>query len=165
MEMIENIKTLLTERIDPRAIEEVQENGLQPALYIRQEYLVKVCELLRDTEDFYFDFLANITAVDYFPDPFFEVVYHLTSLPYQTQVTLKVRVVADRDLNQLPEVPSVVSVWRTADWHEREAYDLVGVYFTNHPDLRRILMPEDWQGYPLRKDYSDPEEYHGIPIN
>lgn len=165
MEMIENIKTLLTERIDPRTIEEVQENGLQPALYIRQEYLIKVCELLRDTEDFYFDFLANITAVDYFPDPFFEVVYHLTSLPYQTQVTLKVRVVADRDLNQLPEVPSVVSVWRTADWHEREAYDLVGVYFTNHPDLRRILMPEDWQGYPLRKDYSDPEDYHGIPIN
>ena len=165
MEMIENIKTLLTERIDPRAIEEVQENGLQPAFYIRQEYLVRICELLRDTEHFYFDFLANITAVDYFPDPFFEVVYHLTSIPYQTQVTLKVRVVANRDLNQLPEVPSVVSVWRTADWHEREAYDLVGVYFTNHPDLRRILMPEDWQGYPLRKDYSDPEEYHGIPIN
>ena len=121
--------------------------------------------MLRDTEDFYFDFLANITAVDYFPDPFFEVVYHLTSIPYQTQITLKVRVVADRDLNQLPEVPSVVSVWRTAAWHEREAYDLVGVYFTNHPALRRILMPEDWQGYPLRKDYSDPEEYHGIPIN
>ena len=63
---------------------------------------------------------------------------------------------------QLPDLPSVVGVWRTADWHEREVYDLSGVNFTGHPDLRRILCPEDWEGYPLRKDYQMPLEYHGI---
>jgi NADH-quinone oxidoreductase subunit C len=63
---------------------------------------------------------------------------------------------------QLPEVPSVADVWRTADWHEREVFDLSGVHFTGHPDLRRILCPEDWVGYPLRKDYEMPLEYHGI---
>ncbi|MGO1596166.1 MAG: NADH-quinone oxidoreductase subunit C [Sphingobacterium sp.] len=162
--MINDIKDLLTERIHSDAIEEVQESGLQPALYIRSEHLLPVCSLLRDTDGLYFDFLANLTAVDYFPDPFFEIVYNLTSIPYQKQLTLKVRLVAERGLEKLPMVPSVAEIWRTAEWHEREAFDLMGVFFTEHPDLRRILMPEDWTGHPLRKDYSDPETYHGIPI-
>jgi NADH-quinone oxidoreductase subunit C len=66
--------------------------------------------------------------------------------------------------DQLPSVPSLVSIWRTADWHEREAFDLVGVYFEGHPDLRRILLPEDWVGHPLRKDYVEQEKYHGIQV-
>ena len=154
----------IQENVDPKVVLEVQEVGLQTALYINPEYLKSLCLFLRDDQRYYFDFLANITAVDYFPEDYFEIVYNLTSIPYQKQITLKVRVKASRDLNELPEVPSVCEVWRTADWHEREAFDLMGIFFTEHPDLRRILMPDDWVGYPLRKDYQDPETYHNIPV-
>ncbi|MGJ1203441.1 NADH-quinone oxidoreductase subunit C [Sphingobacterium lactis] len=162
--MIEKINQDLLKHVHPDAVESVQEIGLQSALYIRPEYLVAVCTYLRDTEGHYYDFLSNITAVDFFPADYFEVIYHLSSIPYQTQLTLKVKLPAGRSLDALPEVPSVSSVWRTADWHEREAYDLMGIFFTDHPDLRRILMPEDWEGFPLRKDYQDPETYHNIPV-
>lgn len=162
--MIQEIKKYLEEYVHVDAVQEVQEHGLQPALFIAPEHLKEVCLFLRDNENCYFDFLANITAVDYFPQEYFELVYNLTSIPFQKQLTLKVKLDAGRDLNELPEIPSVSEVWRTADWHEREAYDLMGIFFTGHPDLRRILMLEDWVGYPLRKDYQDPETYHNIPI-
>ena len=125
--------------------------------------------------------LNCITVVDYFEpdpkkaakagwDPHLEVVYHLSSTVKKTvngscfTVVLKVitpRWKGDQE-GELPEVPSVTGIWRTADWHERETFDLSGVRFTGHPDLRRILCPEDWEGYPLRKDYEMPMEYHGI---
>lgn len=163
--MLEKLRLLLKEQVHVDAVYDMQTEGLQPALYIDAAYIAEVCLLLRDQEGYYFDFLSNITAVDYHPEPFFEVVYHLASLPYQMQLTLKVRVQRDPDESVLPELPSVSSVWKTADWHEREAFDLMGVFFTGHPDLRRILLPDDWEGFPLRKDYQDPEAYHGIPIN
>jgi NADH-quinone oxidoreductase subunit C len=93
-----------------------------------------------------------------------EVVYHLYSMQHKHSLVLKVilpRWKGDQP-GELPEVPSVASLWSTADWHEREVYDLSGVYFTGHPNLRRILCPEDWVGHPLRKDYEMPLEYHGI---
>ncbi len=138
--------------------------GLQPSISVNTLYLVRVCRWLRDSPDYHFDFLSNIAAVDYYPEQRFAVVYHLSSIPFQYQLTLRVELSNDRSLDSLPEVPSVSSVWRTADWHEREAFDLMGIFFTGHPDLRKILMPDDWEGFPLRKDYQDPEEYHGIPI-
>jgi NADH-quinone oxidoreductase subunit C len=93
-----------------------------------------------------------------------EVVYHLWSVTNKTSLVLKVMLPRWRDgkEGELPEIPSVAGIWRTADWHEREVYDLSGVRFVDHPDLRRILCPEDWVGHPLRKDYEMPLEYHGI---
>lgn len=162
--MIEKIHTDLAKHIHTDAVLEVQESGLQPALYINPIYLKQVCLYLRDTEGYYFDLLADIAAVDYYPANYFEVVYHLTSIPYQKQVVLKVKLENERRADALPSLPSVSEIWRTADWHEREAFDLMGIYFEGHPDLRRILMPDDWQGYPLRKDYEDPETFHGITV-
>ncbi|MBL1408600.1 NADH-quinone oxidoreductase subunit C [Sphingobacterium faecale] len=157
--MIERIKKDLDLKFEAMA-SEVVECGIQATLMIKKEVFCEVCFWLRDHPSYYFDFLANVTAVDYFPEPKFAVVYHLTSIPFQLQLTLRVEVARDG----VPEVPSVSSVWRTADWHEREAFDLMGIYFDGHPDLRRILLPDDWEGFPLRKDYEDPESYRGIPV-
>lgn len=154
----------IQEKFGVKAVERIETQHLQSILVIGVDFLHDVCLYLRDTEGLYFDFLSNISAVDYYPEAKFELVYHLTSIPYQSQLVLKVELFNDRKLNQLPQVPSVSGVWRTADWHEREAFDLMGVFFENHPDLRRILLPDDWEGYPLRKDYMDPESYHGIAI-
>ncbi|MBD1425567.1 NADH-quinone oxidoreductase subunit C [Sphingobacterium arenae] len=162
--MISKIKDLIITNMGEQAIVRLEEEHLQPVLVIRVDDLVETAFLLRDTEGYYFDFLSNISAVDYFPEQRFGVVYHLASIPYQTQLTLKVEMENDRQLDNLPEIPSVSTVWRTADWHEREAFDLMGIFFTGHPDLRRILLPDDWQGYPLRKDYEDADTYHGIAI-
>jgi NADH-quinone oxidoreductase subunit C len=94
----------------------------------------------------------------------FSVVYHLASIPHKHQLVLKVIIDHDRSLDSLPSFISVSEVWKTAEWHEREAFDLLGIQFEGHPDLRRILLPDDWEGYPLRKDYSAAEEYKGIKI-
>ncbi|MBD1432100.1 NADH-quinone oxidoreductase subunit C [Sphingobacterium sp. DN00404] len=162
--MINRVTDLIINNIGEQAIVRIEEENLQPILVIHIDNLVETAFLLRDTEGYYFDFLSNISAVDYHPEQRFGVVYHLASIPYQTQLTLKVEIENDRRFDNLPEVPSVATVWRTADWHEREAFDLMGIFFTGHPDLRRILLPDDWQGYPLRKDYEDAETYHGIAI-
>lgn len=140
------------------------DTGLQPTLLVKAEYLKSLCLWLREHKDYYFDFLSNITAIDCFPDTKFALVYNLTSIPFQKQLTLKVILTNNRDLNDLPEIDSVSAIWRTADWHEREAFDLMGIFFKEHPDLRRILLPDDWEGYPLRKDYLEAESYHGISI-
>ena len=149
--------------------------AIDPWIEVAPSSLVALCRYLRDSDDLRFDMLNCISGVDYFePDPkkaakndwqpHLEVVYHLSSLKNKTSLVLKVilpRWKGDKP-GELPEVPSVSGVWSTADWHERETYDLMGVHFAGHPDLRRILCPEDWVGYPLRKDYEMPLEYHGI---
>lgn len=159
----QEISALIVSQFGEQAIEKIEETGLQPAVFVNVNLLEKICFYLRDEEGLYFDFLNNIAAVD-LKEVGFLITYHLTSIPYLHTIVLKVVVANDRDLNQLPEIPSVAAVWKTADWHEREAFDLMGIFFTNHPDLRRILLPDDWEGYPLRKDYQDPESYHGIAI-
>ncbi len=163
-EYIEHLRTVLIDRVHTDAVIDIQLGGLQPALYIRSEHLVSVCAFLRDDPDWYMDFLSDIAAVDYLPEPYFELVYQLASIPNEKQITLKVRMEHNRSSANMPELPSVSSVWHTAEWHEREAFDLMGIFFSGHPDLRRILMPDDWEGFPLRKDYQDPELYHGIPV-
>ncbi|MEP6714800.1 MAG: NADH-quinone oxidoreductase subunit C [Terriglobia bacterium] len=96
-----------------------------------------------------FERLSTVTVVDRYPtEPRFEIVYHLHSISRKERLRLKARVSGEN-----PEIDSAVPVYRAADWYEREAYDLFGVRFLNHPDLRRIMMPDDWEGHPLRKDY------------
>jgi len=159
------IKELLISQLGPEAVVGEETDGLQPALILAAGQLNEACMLLRDHPDTYFDFLSSISAVDYgLEQKSFWVVYHLASIPYKRQLTLKVNPDGGRSSDDLPTVPSVSAVWRTAEWHEREAFDLMGIYFEGHPDLRRILLPEDWEGYPLRKDYEEAEYYQGISI-
>jgi NADH-quinone oxidoreductase subunit C len=149
--------------------------ALDPWLEIKAEGLPEIARFLRDEPDLRFDMLHCITAVDYFePDakkaaqtgwpPHVELIYHLSSMVNRHRLVLKIslpRWLGDVQ-GQLPEVASLSDVWRTAEWHEREVYDLMGVNFPGNPDLRRILCAEDWVGHPLRKDYQMPAEYHGI---
>jgi NADH-quinone oxidoreductase subunit C len=105
-----------------------------------------------------FDTLSLLTGMDYTGGKL-GVVYHLASVALGHTIVLKANVTVDN-----PHVASVASVWRTADWHEREAFDMIGLIFDGHPDLRRILMPDDWVGHPLRKDYKVPEYYNGMKV-
>jgi NADH-quinone oxidoreductase subunit C len=119
-----------------------------PTVYVPAAQLVETCTALRDVEAFRFEVLVEVTAADYFPrDPRFEVVYHLLSISRNARLRLKVRA-GDGDA-----VPTVQGVWRSAGWLEREVWDMFGVVFEGHPDLRRLLMPDDWEGHPQRKDY------------
>lgn len=160
------IRTLLDEKFGESVVIGEETTGLQPALLIDPDRIADVCLELRDNPKTYFDFLSCLSGVDYGIEASrFGVVYHLASIPYQTQLTLKISRDNDRDLENLPSFPTVSAVYRTADWHEREAFDMMGIFFEGHPDLRRILLPDDWDGYPLRKDYKAAEYYKGIKID
>lgn len=139
----------------------IEFNGeaLDPYAVIEPGAIRGVAQFLHAEPDLYFDHLMCLSGVDYGPDKNLGVVYHLNSLKHLHRFCLKVEVPRDD-----PRVPSVESVWRTADWHERECYDLFGIVFEDHPDLRRILLPDDWEGWPLRKDYVVQEFYHGIRV-
>jgi NADH-quinone oxidoreductase subunit C len=119
-----------------------------PTIYVPADRLVETCRALRETPSLGFNVLAEVTAADYLPrEPRFEVVYHLLSVPNRARLRLKVRVA------EAGSVPTVQSVWRGAGWPEREVWDMFGILFDGHGDLRRLLMPEDWEGHPARKDY------------
>ena len=162
----DDIKLLLTEKFGADVIVGEETTGMQPALLIDPDLITEVCLELRNNPKTYFDFLSCLSGVDYGVEARkFGVVYHLASIPYKTQLTLKISKENERGEDNLPSFPSVTSVYRTADWHEREAYDMVGIFFEGHPDLRRILLPDDWEGFPLRKDYKTAEYYKGIKID
>lgn len=166
MMTFDEITTFLTDKFGVDAIVATENSGLQPAILINPEMIVEVCEELRDNDKTWFDFLSCLSGIDHgVENNKFSVVYHLASIPYNSQLVLKVIKEHDRNLNDLPVFHSVSGIWHTAEWHEREAYDLVGILFEGHPDMRRILLPDDWEGYPLRKDYQAAEEYKGIKIN
>lgn len=137
--------------------------NLQPYITIPAGRLVEICRFLRNDEHLFFDLLSCITAIDNgLQVNTMEVIYNLTSIPYEHNLMLKLIIQRTASNAKLPVVPSIAHVWRTADWHEREAFDLVGIHFDGHPDLRRILLPTDWVGHPLRTDYQEEEQYHGI---
>jgi len=140
---LEELKTQIEQ-----ALEGVALTVEAPALIIQPKDLLKVCRFLKDAEKFQLDYLANLTAIDYPPERI-EVVYHLYSMAQKHgPVVLKVKLPRAN-----PVVDSAVPVWRGAEYQEREAYDLYGVKFSGHPDLRRILMWEGFEGHPMRKDY------------
>jgi NADH-quinone oxidoreductase subunit C len=131
--------------------------GRDAALVVAPERIAEVAAFLRDEPALAFDCLSNLSGVDYPKAGHIQVVYHLHSYRHRHWIVLKVNALRDD-----PVVASVAGVWSHANWQEREAFDLLGVRFTGHPDLRRLLMPEDWPGHPLRKDFVEPQEYHGI---
>ncbi|ADB17110.1 NADH (or F420H2) dehydrogenase, subunit C [Pirellula staleyi DSM 6068] len=150
-------------------------DAIDPWIEVAPEAIRDVSKFLKVDAELQLNFCNCITAVDYFePDPkkaakatfspHIELVYHLSSITKKHSLVLKVMLPRWKDdvPGQCPQVPTVSDIWRTADWHEREVFDLSGIDFVGHPDLRRILCPEDWIGYPLRKDYEMPLDYHGI---
>jgi NADH-quinone oxidoreductase subunit C len=128
-----------------------------PFFTVAGDRLLEVCRLLKSDPAYRFDFLEDVTATDHLAENQIRVVYHLFS--YQLRHELVIKVICDR---ATPHVPSVDPVWKTANWLEREVYDLFGVTFDGHPDLRRIMMPDDWIGFPLRKDYKEAGGYEEI---
>jgi NADH-quinone oxidoreductase subunit C len=135
-------------------LEEVQPS---PVIRVPREILAAVALKLRDDEALHFECLMCLSGVDKGTD--LQTVYHLHSMKNKQTVALRC-VVSKED----PSVPTVCRVWPTAEWHEREAWDMFGIRFENHPDHRRILCADDWEGHPLRKDYKAPESFHGIPL-
>jgi len=122
----------------------------QVAVIVKRDKIVEICRYLHDDPHLSLDHLQDVTAVDYLnkKDVRFEVVYNLYSIKYHHKIRIRAQV-PEND----PEIDSVVPIWAGANWHERECFDMFGIVFTGHPDLRRILLPEDWEGHPLRKDY------------
>lgn len=134
---------------------EVSDKTIDPFAVVDPSSLIEVCRFLHEDAASAMDCLSNETGVDY--KDRIEVVYHLFSYRHRHTCILKVRLPREN-----PSVATVEEIWRSANWMEREIFDLLGVNFEGHSDLRRILMPEDWEGYPLRKDFVEPLEYHGI---
>jgi len=138
------------QRDHPEWVSQIVEALGETTIIVPREHIAAVCKYLKATPEFAFNFLADLCGFDRGPEeePRFEVNYHLFSTTRHHRLRLKVMLNEDD-----AHVPTVTGVWRTANWHERETFDLFGVIFDDHPDLRRILLPDDWQGYALRKDF------------
>jgi NADH-quinone oxidoreductase subunit C len=149
--------------------------AIDPWIEIAPAAIAEVALVVRDDPRLRLDYLRDMSAVDWLVadpkraqklgvTPHLEIVYHLFSFEHRHEIVFKVILPRWKDdkPGQPPELPTVSHVWKIANWHEREIYDLMGVRFLGHPNLRRILCPEDWVGHPLRKDYEFPLEYHGI---
>jgi len=169
-EVIDRLKNQFGEQVVRADLE-----AIDPWVEIEVESLAPIARFLREEPKLSFDYLHCISGVDYLEqdpkklkkidwEPHFELLYHLSSIKHKHRIVLRLVLPRWQDdaEGRLLEVATVSDIWRTADWHEREVYDLCGVRFTDHPDMRRILCPEDWAGHPLRKDYVQPDEYHGI---
>jgi NADH-quinone oxidoreductase subunit C len=155
---IKEIYNILKSAFEEGIGEPVTDKPVDPYMIINASSINAVCLFLRDEERLQFDYLNCLSGVDYDKDNL-AVVYHMSSFSLNHKLVIKVVVPKSE-----PKVPTVSDVWASAEWHEREAYDLIGLIFENHPDLRRILCPEDWEGHALRKDYKVPEFYNGMKV-
>ncbi|MBT8380227.1 MAG: NADH-quinone oxidoreductase subunit C [Ignavibacteria bacterium] len=174
MKTSEEILNILKDKFGDSIIELKSDKPIDSFVLAAPLEVDKICMFLRDNSDLQFDSLMNLSGVDdangekvkdnkgteTINGGTLSVWYHLESTKLKHKFTLKVSTERAK-----PEVTSVTEIWKCADWHEREAYDMYGIIFLNHPDLRRILMPYDWEhGYPLRKDYRNPEFYQGMKV-
>jgi NADH-quinone oxidoreductase subunit C len=148
----------LTARLGDAVYELTTAGTADPFFKAKAERWLEVARLLRDDPELRFDFLQNLTAVDWIKQERIDVVYHLWSYAHRHACVVKVELPRSR-----PQVASVAEVWSAANWNEREQFDLLGVEFLHHPDLRRILLPDDWPGHPMRKDYKEADAYRGMP--
>lgn len=164
-DIADDLAAAMTERTIPEAaIEQITIAHQEMTIYVARGHLVDILSIFRDTDTLHFEMLSSVSGVDYGPEVprRLHVVYELLSMKYRHRVRLEVSVDVDD-----PIVPSAVAVYPTANWHEREVYDMFGVEFSGHPGLTRILMPDDWDGHPQRKDYplgGIPVEYKGHEI-
>ncbi|QSE98920.1 NADH-quinone oxidoreductase subunit C [Fulvivirga lutea] len=155
----EDIISLITGQLGDVIISE-DENATPKAVEISAKELVNTMNFLFENDQLYFDMLSCITGLDNGPeDGSMEVIYNLYSIPFDHHLMVKVKL--DRNA---PKIDTVSHIWQTGDWLEREVFDMYGIEFTNHPDLRRILLPNDWIGHPLKKDYKEQDTYHGITV-
>ncbi len=136
------------EKLFPGKVSDLKAEVFDPYLTVDKNAIVEVCRFLRSSAGFRFEVLSDLTALDWPKEEKIQVVYHLFSYAYNHQIVLKVDLPRDN-----PKVATVENVWKVANWFEREVYDLFGVIFEGHTDLRRIMLPEDWVGFPLRRDY------------
>lgn len=143
------IAEALKERF-PAEVKEINEFRGQVSVIVKKDRIKEIMGYLHDTPELCFSYLRDLCGVDYIgkKGPRFEVVYQLYSISHRHMIRIRAEVPEDD-----PAIDSVSDIWDGANWHERECYDMFGIRFNGHPDLRRILMPEDWEGYPLRKDY------------
>ena len=153
------IATLLQQQFGEKILAALPQDK-HPRVHIDAGDLRAVAEFVLREPSLKLDWLQNLSGVDYVADDKMCVVYDLWSFDLRHSFAIKAYCPRDN-----PHVPSVADLWPAADWHEREAYDMFGIIFDGHPDLRRILCADDWEGYPLRKDYVFPREYHGIPAS
>jgi NADH-quinone oxidoreductase subunit C len=153
----QEIHDLLKSQFADAVLEAKLENVPDPFAKVQSAKMLEIAQFVKNDERLQFDYLMCLSGVDYKGK--LGVTYHLHSMVHKHKFVLKVEVPTET-----PDVPSVESVWKTANWHEREAFDLYGLNFVGHPDLRRILLPNDWVGYPLRKDYQTPEYYNGMKV-
>jgi NADH-quinone oxidoreductase subunit C len=147
----------------PNAVIKSEMGVLDPYAYVKPAEVAEICAFMKEDPGLAFDSLMCLSGVDYKglkgEEERLEVVYHLFSMAQRHKFVLKIQLPREN-----PSVPTVESVWAIANWHEREAYDMFGIHFKGHSDFRRILCPDDWEGYPLRKDYEQPESYLGMPV-
>ena len=155
----EQIAQLLQDRFG-EAILAAKPEDKHPRIHVDATHWAEIADFLFSDPRLKFDWLACLAGVDYAADAKLCVVYDLWSFDHRHSFAVKVFTPRDH-----PHVPTVTHLWAAADWHEREAFDLFGIIFNGHPDLRRILLADDWEGFPLRKDYIFPREYHGIPAS
>jgi len=161
MSMHEKLVELINQNVEgAEAVANIAEVG-DSSITVNTEKIVDVCRFLKNQDGCEFNVLQVITGTDY-PDHI-EVSYVLASYIDNLELILKVKAEKSEG-DELPKVKSIHSLWKAADWQERECYDMVGVDFVGHPDLRRILTSDDWEGYPLRKDYKAAEQYRGMVI-
>ncbi|NMM49622.1 NADH-quinone oxidoreductase subunit C [Marinigracilibium pacificum] len=159
------IYLLLLNKFGEEVILEKVENSTPEGLVIHKDHIFDVCRECYINSELYFDSLSCLTGIDNGPDAgTMEVIYNLYSIPFGRQLMLKAVLKRNSEGESMPSLSSVSKIWKTADWHEREVFDLYGIHFNDHEDLRRILMPEDWEGHPLRKDYQNLETYHGVKV-